>query len=330
MAMEKNKNYAPYLFGAVLTTSAIIANKLYLKPFFLPIGAVYWLVLVGLWHLIDAVLRRFEGKWWRWVCVLLAANLYICAITFLDGYVLHLFTDFVGIKLSDLYAGLFVSAFIATIFIESMNWTRKREKAQIEHLTLQTEHIEAKLNALKKQINPDFLFYSLRNLQTMARAEDPNMETCILKLATVYRHFLQKNKNAHRLHDELALLDAYMLLIRYGRAAAITFDVQISAALLERKIPVFALQYLADSRIVQCGFSASDFSESAEKIKTLHISVFEKDAHSICMTHNYSDKMAYDSIDIAPLAERYALEGVENGVHIDITDTICTITLILL
>ena len=280
--MKKHKNYKPYLFAMGVSTVVTITNKLFLKQGFLPIILLYFVLLVGMWHLIENILKRFDMQRWRWLYLLLGVNLYVLAIIFLDVRVFHVLMNFTGFKLGDLYFGLLLNAFVATIFIESSNWTRKREKAQIEALTLQSENIEAMFKGLKEQINPDFLFYSLQNLQTIARAKDPNMEAYILKLANVYRYFLQKDKNIHGLREELALLESYMFLIRYGREAAIAFDVQISDALLNRKIPVFALQYLVDSYIKHCHFSEN---------QVLCIAIFEKDTHHICITHNCAQKI---------------------------------------
>jgi two-component system, LytTR family, sensor kinase len=318
--MKKSKNYAPYLYSFLITVISIATQNLLFKPGLFFRSIVYFSVIVGMWRLIEWLLTRSENKWVQWGYVLLGINIYNGVYLCLDYYVFHMVTTFSGLGPWDLSKSLFLIGVVATIFIESVKWSRAREKAQIENLTLQGENIEAKFKLLREQVNPEFLFQCLTTLQTMVRLDDPQTEGYILKLADVYRQTLNKEKNIVSLQEELALLQSYMFLMRYGREAAISFEVEVSDASLNAQLPVFALQLLGDNCIKH-----NDFSES----RPLHIRVFQKDLHSITITNNYQRKAIPESfgIDIEHLEMRYALEGVEDGVFIEKEETTYSTTI---
>ena len=183
----------------------------------------------------------------------------------------------------------------------------------MENVTFSThasENIEAKFELLEKQVNPEFLFYCLTTLKTMARSNDPQIETYILKLADVYRRILKQQTNAVSLREELSFLQMYMFLMRYRREKAISFEVNVFDESLYYDLPIFSLQLLGDNCIKH-----NEFSE----INPLHILVFQKDGQSITITNNYQRRVVPKSfgIDMEHLEMRYALEGIDNGVFIE-------------
>jgi len=323
MAEQKSKSYAPYIYAIVLTISITITHKVFLKsgfPLFLITSFFFY---VGLWFLIEWLLIHFEHKYKlvKWLMALLGVCIYLFAYICLDYYVLHFITNILGFTIWQFPKRIFVSVIMAFIFIESLRWTKEREKAQIENLKLQAENIETKFQLLKEQVNPEFLFHCLNTLQTMVRADDPKTEDYILKLANVYRQILKKNINNISVKEEIELLKSYMFLICYGREEVIYFEMNISEASFDRQLPIFALQLLVDKCIKHNEYSANH---------PLCILFFQNDSNSITMTHNYQPKDNIAPIDIEKLEIRYALEGIENGVIIKKDTSTYSITLMLL
>jgi two-component system, LytTR family, sensor kinase len=142
----------------------------------------------------------------------------------------------------------------------------------------------------------------------MVHSKDPNTEDYILKLADVYRQILKKERNLVPLKEDLAILKTYLFLMCYGREAAIQCDINVSEASLQYKLPVFALQSLADKCLKHNDFSAEN---------PLYILIFQKDAQSITMLNNYQKTMATSDRNMEQLELRYAHEGIENGVLIE-------------
>jgi two-component system, LytTR family, sensor kinase len=308
--MKKSRNYAPYIFSFLICTIATFTNNRLHKPGLAGAWIAYFFVLVGLWRLIEWLLNRSDNKLVQWGSVLLGSTVYIICCTSLDFYVLHLMINFSMLTPWVFGVNLFMNTVVATIFIESTRWARAGEKVEIENLHLQAENIEAKFELLKKQVNPEFLFYCLTTLQTMVKSNDPQIEAYILKLADVYRRLLKQQNNTVGLREELAFLQTYMFLMRYGRETAISFEVNVFDESLYYDLPIFALQLLGDNCIKH-----NEFSESYP----LHIRIFQKDAQSITITNNYQRRVVPKSfgIDMEHLEMRYAMEGIDDGVFIE-------------
>jgi hypothetical protein len=320
--MKKSNSYAPYLFAFLLPLFSAINNKLLFKSGIILVWIVYSVFLLGLWRLIEWLLNRTENKHKlvQWSCVLLGASVYCFACMSLDYSILHLVMAFSGFSPMDMVIKCFVIIATATIYIESVKWSKAREKAKIDNLKLQAENIEAKFQSLREQVNPEFLFYCLSNLRKMFQSNDPNTEGYVLKLADVYRQTLNKDKNIVSLKEELDLLKNYMFLMRYGREKAISFEVAVSEASLKKHLPIFALQVLGDNCVKHNVFSES---------QPLHIRIFQRDPLSITITNNYQRNEIPKSfgIDIEHLEMRYALEGIDNPILIEKGTTTYSTTL---
>jgi two-component system, LytTR family, sensor kinase len=308
--MKKSKSYTPYLFAAFMPGFSAISHNLLFKSGIVTFWITGFFLVLGLWLLIEWLLSRSDNRLVRLGSVLLGTILYIVAFFSLDFYVLHLVLPFTEWKPVETGLRFFNTVVVVTIFLESAKWSKEREKAKIENLKLQAENIESKYKLLREQINPQFLFQCLTTLQTMVRADDPQAEGYVLKLADVYRQTLKKDKNIVRLQEELALLRTYVFLMRYGRENALSLEVDVSDASLDARLPVFALQLLGDNCIKHNIFSDS---------QPLYIHLFQKDPQSVTMLHNYQPKeiAASSNIDMEHLDMRYILEGIENGVLIE-------------
>ena len=308
--MKKSINYPPYLFSLFFSIFFGISNQFLLKPGYVSIGTIIFFGSLVFWLLIERVLTLFEHKLARSVIALLGSFTYAITFVGLDVYVLKMLLSFTQLSPLQLFVRFFVTATAATLFIERANWSREREKAQLHNLKLQSENIETKFKLLRKQVNPEFLFYCLATLQTMVKTDDPQTENYILKLADVYRQILKKDKNMVSLQEELTLLRAYLFLMQYGRETALLFEIDALDASLHYQLPVFALQSLGDNCIKHAAFSEND---------PLYIHVFQKNARSITMTHNFlfNTTTAESDTDTEQLEMRYALEGIENGVLIE-------------
>lgn len=213
---------------------------------------------------------------------------------------------------------------ILIALIESIKSAAKRKRILIDNLMLENENAKAQLNLLLQQINPHFLFNCLTVLQAMARAKDPRTEAFIVKLGNVYRQTLKKEKGMVALQEELDFFNAYMYLMGLRQENAIFVEVQVSDEALKYHLPIFSLQLLAENCIKHNIVSAS---------KPLTIRLHQKDAKSLTMSNNYQPKARKKEsfgIGIENLKQRYALEGIVQGVQIDKNDTIYSTTIKLL
>lgn len=316
--MKKSSKYLFYYLVVFTPLFFLVSNNFLFKKGVLLVWAVLSLFALGGWWLIAGLLNRTEKRGRRYTSVVLASALYLAAIVALDFYVLHIILSFSGIVPWKFGLRMFIAVTTGTIVFENMAWAREREKAQIENLKLQAENIEAKFQLLQQKINPEFLFHCLATLQTMVKSDNPQTEDYILKLADVYRQTLKNQKNTISLKNELALLQNYLFLVRSGREAAISFEINILEESLNYELPIFALQTLADNCIKNNEFSTD---------KPLNIRVYQKEEESITITYNFQPKSTYAPFETTHLEMQYELEDIENGVLLEQNESIYSTTL---
>lgn len=114
--------------------------------------------------------------------------------------------------------------------------SRRREAA------LQKEKKASELNFLKAQTNPHFLFNTLNNLYGLARKEDENTASYVLKLSGIVRYILQEcSSDKIPIEKEIAVINDYVALekLRYDDRLKITFDVSVADQ--QRQVPPLLL-----------------------------------------------------------------------------------------
>ncbi len=313
--MKKSTHYAPYIFAVLIPGYTAVTNNLLFKPGLAPVWLVFSLILLITWRLNERLLNVSDNLFLKWSIFLLGISLFIASVLGLEYYFMHLFLPFTEFTAWSWSLRFFTTSLVIAFFIEGVKWTRAREQSKLENLTLQAENIETQFNLLIQQVNPDFLFHSLTTLQTMVRSDGPKAEEYILKLADVYRQTLKKDRSVVSLEDELAFLQSYLFLMRYGQEDAITFNVNISDESLGYHLPVFSLQLLGENCIKHNVFSET---------QPLRIQLFQKDAKSITVANNYQPKAIPTEsygIGIENLKMRYTILGIDDAVTIEQNET---------
>ena len=96
---------------------------------------------------------------------------------------------------------------------------QKLTKVQLETEKVAKENFEARLLMVKKQLNPQFLYNSLKQLRQLVRGNKPKARFYLQKLSEIYRMFLhQVDQTGVSLKEEQALLLSYgeLLKMEYG------------------------------------------------------------------------------------------------------------------
>jgi two-component sensor histidine kinase len=115
---------------------------------------------------------------------------------------------------------------------------------------LQTQLVQAQLQALKMQLHPHFLFNTLHSITALVH-EDPDMaERTIARLSELLRLFMA-NSTIHEapLSEELRILDLYLEIerARFEDRLRVVYDVP--AALRDAMVPNLVLQPLVENSI---------------------------------------------------------------------------------
>lgn len=149
---------------------------------------------------------------------------------------------------ADTFPSLFVYlATIVTVSTPIKIWNN----ARIEHRLQEQEKLllAAKVEALKSQINPHFLFNTLTSVSSLIRSQPETARAVIQKLSGLLRKLMQSQEQFVSLRDELAAIDEYLDIevIRFG--SRLSVKKSIAPDTLDMIVPSLLLQPLVENCI---------------------------------------------------------------------------------
>lgn len=120
----------------------------------------------------------------------------------------------------------------------------KREHRARELATL------ARLEALRSQINPHFLFNSLNSIAQLITTDPERAEECVQRLAEIFRYLLRsENRSFVTLSDELDIVDAYLDIERARFGEKLNVDYLVDDHVRNRFVPTLILQPLIENAV---------------------------------------------------------------------------------
>lgn len=123
--------------------------------------------------------------------------------------------------------------------------------ARIEHRLQEQEKLllAAKIESLKSQINPHFLFNTLTSISSLIRSQPETARMLIIKLSALLRRLLRSHEHFVTLREELESIDEYLDIevIRFGPQLRVRKE--ISPDTLDVVVPSMILQPLVENSI---------------------------------------------------------------------------------
>jgi two-component system LytT family sensor kinase len=109
--------------------------------------------------------------------------------------------------------------------------------------------LEARLDALQRQINPHFLFNTLNSIASLVRSRPELAREMIVKLGNILRALLRDREAFVPLGEELAFTDDYLDIevVRFGEKLKVVKE--IAEETLEFVVPSMLLQPLIENSI---------------------------------------------------------------------------------
>jgi two-component system LytT family sensor kinase len=110
--------------------------------------------------------------------------------------------------------------------------------------------LEARLDALQRQINPHFLFNTLNSITSLVRMNPEKAREMTVKLANILRALLKDHDTYVPLREELSFTDDYLDIevVRFG-AEKLRVDKEIDPQTLSVLVPSILLQPLIENSI---------------------------------------------------------------------------------
>ncbi len=158
------------------------------------------------------------------------------------------------------YIGLYQLATIFIyMFLTGLNIYRLARQKEAQAAQLERAYAQVRLQALKSQVNPHFLFNSLSVLSSLVHVNAKLSEKFIHHLAKAYRYILeQKDLALVPLQEELDFLNAYFFLLQIRFDNKIQLQLQIDGDRLSYKLPPLTLQLLVENAVKHNKMSAQN------------------------------------------------------------------------
>ncbi|UXP31208.1 histidine kinase [Reichenbachiella agarivorans] len=226
------------------------------------ISYCYWIGMsLGNSFLVDSLDRYFS---WlhkpveRTISSLLVMIFYTVLVAFVMNYFIveyligkDFWETFKGGHLNGSITSTVIIALFISMFFHARGFFVSWKDAAVQNERLNTENATSKLETLKSQVNPHFLFNSLNALSSLVYDDQKKAVDFIQKLSEVYRYVLQNQSNELvSLREELQFVKAFVYLneIRFGKNFAVTITSMDQMA-GEDHVPPLALQMLVENCI---------------------------------------------------------------------------------
>ncbi len=248
------------LGGAVLSVPAVLHHEFLALPFNVLLGLVVGMIgryveKEEIWSFTPFV----DLSLYRWVRRYLVKPRFdrqilllflIALMEMARDWLAHLFPHRLFALLADqmwLQALVWLAAPI-NVGIALKVWNALRVEMSLEEQKRLV--LEARLDALQRQINPHFLFNTLNSVASLVRSQPELAREIIVKLANILRALLKDHDAFVPLREELRFTDDYLDIevVRFG-ADKLHVEKEIDPRTLEVLVPSILLQPLIENSI---------------------------------------------------------------------------------
>ena len=256
--------YAGALVGVLVGTPALIAGEFIAVPFAIGCGfaggglreacpkEAIWqftpLVFIDLYKHVCHMVRKL-GVSWQLALLIAPVALELLRQTLGARFgVERLF--YPGADLGTPSPGMMLLVILATVLAVATP-IKIWNSARIEHRLQEQEKLllAAKIEALKSQINPHFLFNTLTSISSLIRSQPETARTLINKLSGLLRRLLRSHEHFVTLREELESIDEYLDIevVRFGPKLRVRKE--IGPDTIDVVVPSMILQPLVENSI---------------------------------------------------------------------------------
>lgn len=202
------------------------------------------------------------------------------------------------------YFGLGIINIFLTFLHEGISRYEDWKCRQRETDVLREAYRRSRLQGLKSQVNPHFLFNSLNSLSSLISEDGDEAEQFLDEMSKVYRYMLRgEDDNLVTLETEIKFLDSYAYLLKARYGSGLQLQVSVSPESNSALLPALTLQVIVENAFTQ---------NSIQKSSPLIIRI-EATGLQLLIRHNTQPKLIRDDFDtdtgLDNLVGKYQLLG---------------------
>lgn len=142
-----------------------------------------------------------------------------------------------------IYCAVLAAGFAREYFLREQQ--RRREAAQLE-----AQLAQARLDALRMQLNPHFLFNTLHAVSALVERDPSGVRKMIARLSELLRHTLDSRSGDEiTLREELAFLQRYLDIMAVRFQGKLRVTTSIDEGVTDVRVPNFILQPLVENAL---------------------------------------------------------------------------------
>jgi two-component system, LytTR family, sensor kinase len=144
----------------------------------------------------------------------------------------------------------FITYWVLVALRQAVHFHREKNRKEIQSSRLAAELAQSRLQVLKMQLQPHFLFNTLHAIATLIDEDPAAAEEMLLRLSELLRAFLEDYEGQEiPLSHELALIDLYLGIQRTRFKDRLTTRVHAAPDTLDCAVPSLILQPLVENAI---------------------------------------------------------------------------------
>ncbi|MDX1532561.1 MAG: histidine kinase, partial [Rhodothermales bacterium] len=149
-----------------------------------------------------------------------------------------------------IYVAVLAAGFARDYFVRFREREAEAARYRAEAARLEAQLSEARLDALRMQLNPHFLFNTLHAVSALVERDPAGVRTMIARLSGLLRHVLDGGARQEvPLRDELAFLRGYLEIQRVRFQGRLEVEEDAAPAALDALVPNLVLQPLVENAI---------------------------------------------------------------------------------
>ena len=144
-----------------------------------------------------------------------------------------------------------MTAYVVLLSVASaIEWRQRDRQRALEGARLEAALAVARLQALRRQIQPHFLFNALNSVSSLLHRDPDGAERMLARLGDFLRLVLDDTMPQQvAVRDEIELLDSYLAIERVRFRDRLSVTIEVPSGLLDAQVPCLVLQPLFENSI---------------------------------------------------------------------------------